>query len=212
MSLKNELRDVIVTKDDTVASYFMRISRLRDQLKAIGEANFDTELVTTTLNGFLDSQDLFASSICGRKDIPCLEELWSSCIQEESRLVSKGKILRIQEGDSQAVVVHSKNGRGRRNFGRFQRNVGRRPPHFQGKKDMSKIQCFRCHKYGHCQGKCSEENNNRKRKDNHQASTTNNDDDEHPHKKKSKNDATKAVVAYKDEDMFYLVDKIANRF
>jgi len=38
--------------------------------------------------------------------------------------------------------VQSKNGRGRRNFGRFQRNVGRRPPPFQGKKDMSKIQVF----------------------------------------------------------------------
>jgi hypothetical protein len=37
MSLKNELHDTKMTKDDTIASYFVRISQLRDQLKAIEE-------------------------------------------------------------------------------------------------------------------------------------------------------------------------------
>jgi hypothetical protein len=35
MSLKNELHDTKMTKDDIVASYFLRISQLRDQLQSI---------------------------------------------------------------------------------------------------------------------------------------------------------------------------------
>jgi hypothetical protein len=37
---------------DTVASYLMRITQIRDQLAAIGEAVDDTELVNVALNGF----------------------------------------------------------------------------------------------------------------------------------------------------------------
>lgn len=36
-SLKNELRTTKMTKDDTVASFFVRISRIRDELQAIDE-------------------------------------------------------------------------------------------------------------------------------------------------------------------------------
>ena len=37
MSLKNELRDTKMTKDDTIDSYFVRISQLRYQLQGIEE-------------------------------------------------------------------------------------------------------------------------------------------------------------------------------
>lgn len=55
MSLKNELSDVKMTGNDTIASYFMMISELRDQLQAIDEVISKSELVTTTLNGLPDS-------------------------------------------------------------------------------------------------------------------------------------------------------------
>ena len=54
MSLKNEFHAVRMTINDTIASYFMRTSQLRDQLQAIDEIISDKELVTTTLNGLLD--------------------------------------------------------------------------------------------------------------------------------------------------------------
>jgi len=38
MSLKNELRDITLTGNGTIASYLMRISQLRDQLQVIDEA------------------------------------------------------------------------------------------------------------------------------------------------------------------------------
>jgi hypothetical protein len=35
MSLKNELSDMKMNDDDSITSYFVRISQLRDQLQAI---------------------------------------------------------------------------------------------------------------------------------------------------------------------------------
>jgi hypothetical protein len=37
MSLKNELRDMKMNDDDSITSYFVRISQLRGQLQAIEE-------------------------------------------------------------------------------------------------------------------------------------------------------------------------------
>jgi hypothetical protein len=48
-----------MSKSDTVASYLMRITQIRDQLAAIGEAVDDTELVNVALNGFPGSWEPF---------------------------------------------------------------------------------------------------------------------------------------------------------
>ena len=53
--LRHQLRSVEMSKSDTVASYLMRITKIRDQLVAIGEAIDDIELVNAALNGFLGS-------------------------------------------------------------------------------------------------------------------------------------------------------------
>jgi len=75
MSLKNELRDTKMTKDDTVASYFVRISQLRDQLQAIEEVIPEKEIVNIALNGLSRSWDAFAVSMNTRKEFPMLEVL-----------------------------------------------------------------------------------------------------------------------------------------
>jgi len=51
-SLKNELMTTKVTKEDTVASFFVRISRIRDEIEAIDEIVPENELVFTALLGF----------------------------------------------------------------------------------------------------------------------------------------------------------------
>jgi hypothetical protein len=50
LKLKNRLQNIKITKADTVATFFMNISEIRDQLSAIGETILDRELVLTTLN------------------------------------------------------------------------------------------------------------------------------------------------------------------
>ena len=50
-SLKNELRTMKMTKEDIVATFFVKISRIRDDLLAIDEIFSYKELVITTLLG-----------------------------------------------------------------------------------------------------------------------------------------------------------------
>jgi putative lipoic acid-binding regulatory protein len=49
MSLKNELRDMKMNDDDSITSYLVRISQLRDQLQAIEEIISEKELVNIVL-------------------------------------------------------------------------------------------------------------------------------------------------------------------
>jgi hypothetical protein len=57
MSLKNELRDMKMNDDDSITSYFLRISQLRDQLQAIEEITSEKELVNIVLNGLPKTWD-----------------------------------------------------------------------------------------------------------------------------------------------------------
>jgi S-adenosylmethionine synthetase len=59
MSMKNELCDMKMNDDDSVTSYFVRISQLRDQLQAIEEIISEKELVNIVLNGVPKTWDAF---------------------------------------------------------------------------------------------------------------------------------------------------------
>jgi hypothetical protein len=139
MSLKNELRNMKMNDDDSITSYFVRISQLRDQLQAIEEITSEKELVNIVLNGLPKTWDAFAASMNTRKKYPTFEELWTSCAQEESRINAKEKPQK--KYDDQAFTARFKNFRNKRKFG------SRRKPNQE--KDISKIQCFNCQKYGH---------------------------------------------------------------
>jgi hypothetical protein len=75
MSLKNELHDKNMTKDDTIASYFVNIYQLRYQLQVIGEAILEKEVVNLALNGLSRSWDAFGASMNTMKGFSMLEEL-----------------------------------------------------------------------------------------------------------------------------------------
>jgi hypothetical protein len=76
-------------RSDTVASHLMRITQIRDQLVAIGEAVDETELVNVTLNGFPGSWEPFVQGICARENFPPFDRLWINCIQKEARIESR---------------------------------------------------------------------------------------------------------------------------
>ena len=50
LTLKGQLQSTKMTKGDTVATFFMKISEIKEQLGAIGEIMSDRELVLSTLN------------------------------------------------------------------------------------------------------------------------------------------------------------------
>jgi hypothetical protein len=146
MSLKNELRDMKMNNDDSITSYFVRISQLRDQLQATEEITSEKELVNIVLNGLPKTWDAFSASMNTRKEYPTFEELWTCYAQEESSINAKEKPQK--KYDDQAFIARFKNFKNKRKFG------SRRKPNQE--KDISKIQCFNCQKYGHYRNECPE--------------------------------------------------------
>jgi hypothetical protein len=144
MSLKNELCDMKMNDDDSITSYFVRISQLRDQLQAIEEIISEKELVNIVLNGLPKTWDAFVASMNTRKEYPTFEELWTCCAQEESRISAKEKPQK--KYSDQAFTARFKNFRNKRKFG------SRRKPNQE--KDISEVQCFNCRKYGHYKNHC----------------------------------------------------------
>jgi hypothetical protein len=181
MSLKNELCDMKMNDDDIITSYFVRISQLRDQLQAIEDIiSKKKELVNTVLNGLPKTWDAFAASMNTRKEYPTIEELWTCCAQEESRINAKEKPQK--KYDDQAFTTKFKNFRNKKKFG------SRKKPNQE--KDMSKIQCFNCRKYGHYKNHCPEL---KKMKATHEALVS---EEREPSKKPSK---TKKYFFFQDK-------------
>jgi hypothetical protein len=81
-----------------------------------------------------------------RKEYPTFEELWTCCAQEDSRIGAKEKPQ--NKYDDQAFTTRFKNFRNKKKFG------FRKKPNQE--KDMSKMQCFNCQKYGHYKNHCPE--------------------------------------------------------
>ena len=109
--------------------------------------------MTITLNGLPRSWDAFATSISNWKEAPTFEQLWTSCAQEELRIISRdGK-----EETTQAFAVCLKKNKGKKNEGSQGKGLGK-------KKEISRIQCYGFHKYGHLKKDCLELDNNKKRK------------------------------------------------
>jgi hypothetical protein len=170
MSLKNELCDMNMNDDDSITSYFVRISQLRDQLQAIEEITSKKELVNIVLNGLPKTWDAFAANMNTRKEYPTFEELWTCCAQEESRISAKEKPQK--KYDDQAFTTRFKNFRNKRKFGSRRKS--------NQEKDISKVQCFNCQKYGHYKNHCLEL---KKRKEKHEASIS---EEKEPTKKTSR--------------------------
>jgi hypothetical protein len=124
----------------------VRISQLRYQLQAIEEIILEKESVNIVLNGLPNIWDSFATSMNTRKDYPTFEEIWTCCAQEESRINAKDKPQK--KYDDQDFTTRFNNFRNKKKF------VSRKKPNQE--KDMSKIQCFNCQKYGYYRNHCPE--------------------------------------------------------
>jgi hypothetical protein len=150
LTLKSQLQHIKMTKDDTVATFFMKISEIRDQLGAIGETISDKKLVLTTLNALPRHWEPFLQSIDGRVDLPQFDCLWTDCTQEETKIIVRG-VKDSPLDDNHSLVFHTKKGKriNRRNFSKaFKDKKTSSTSSYEHGKDKSKIKCFRCDKYG----------------------------------------------------------------
>jgi hypothetical protein len=110
LTLKGQLQSTKMTKSDRVATFFRKISEIKEQLCAIGEIMSDKELVLSTLNNLPKHWEPFLQSICGREKLPTFDRLWTDCTQEELRGVEDSP------DENHALSLHTKKG------GRFKRN------------------------------------------------------------------------------------------
>jgi hypothetical protein len=75
--------------DDSITSYFVRISQLRDQLQAIEEIISEKELVNIVLNGLPKTWDAFVASITQGRSILHLKSFGLAVHKKNQGLVQK---------------------------------------------------------------------------------------------------------------------------
>jgi hypothetical protein len=149
MVLREKLKSIKMTKAENVVTYLTMLTQVRDELGAVGEAIADNELVTTTLNGVSKQWAVVVEGIVAREKLPNWERLWDDFVQEETQrgYVHGSSSTGYDEENVSLVVLNKK---------KFKKGPnGGNKPKAEGKKDMSKVKCFACHKFGHYVGQCS---------------------------------------------------------
>jgi hypothetical protein len=190
LTWKSRLQHIKMTKANTVATFFMKISEIRDQLGAIGETISDRELVLTTLIALPRHWESLLQSIIDREDLPGFDRLWTDCTQEETVLIVRG-VQDSPHDENHALAFHTKkiNIRNRRSFNKaFKDKKLSSTSGHEPNKDNSNIQCLRCDKYGHTARNCPT-----KKKGRQHASTV--DVDPEPHQRDED---------IKDESFFFI--------
>lgn len=104
LALRQQLHQVKMAKGDSIITYFMKISELKDQLSTIGDEVVDKDLVMLALNGLPHSWEPFIQGISGRSKFPKFDHLHTDCIQEESRLAARG-IIKSSHGEDSHVLA-----------------------------------------------------------------------------------------------------------
>jgi hypothetical protein len=148
MVLREKLKSIKMTKDENVVTYLTRLTQVRDELGDVGEAIVDSDLVRTTLNGASKQWVVFVEGIVSREKLPGWERLWNDFVQEETQrgyVHDSSSIGHEEENVALATTSKKKFKKGPK---------GGHKPKGEGKKDMSKVKCFACHKFGHYAGQC----------------------------------------------------------
>jgi hypothetical protein len=156
LTLRNQLCNMKMENSESVTSYLMRVSQIRDQLAAIGNVISHKELVTTTLNGFPTFWIPFVQGVCARSKLPKFDKLWADCTHGESRLADQQNRLIVDEEEALTVQKNKRSSFRRNNK---EANSVRVP---DDKKDVSKIRCYNCQKLGHFSYYCPQGKGKRK--------------------------------------------------
>jgi hypothetical protein len=131
-----------MTKAENVVTYLTRLTQVRDELGVVGEAIVDSELVRKTLNGVSKQWVVFVEGIVARDNLTKWEHLWDDFVQEETwRGYVHGSSSTGHDEENLALVSNNN-----KKFKKVPK--GGNKPKGEGKKDMRKVKCFSCHKFG----------------------------------------------------------------
>ena len=168
-ALRRDFETLQMKDGESITSYCARTMEISNKMRFHGEKMEDVTIVEKILRSLTPKFDYVVCSIEESKDIDAfsLDELQSSL------LVHEQKMNRSSTSEEQAlkasISTHFSNSRGRgrgrgrgergnrdgsRHFkaddGQFQSKGRGRDQHF----DKSKVECFRCHKFGHYRSEC----------------------------------------------------------
>eukprot|EP00253_Pinus_taeda_P014991 PITA_14991 len=85
MVLKRKLFSMRMDERETPTAFVARIKDVKDKLADIGEAVFDSDLVSITLSGMRDEFQIFITGLVAREKAPTFEDLTGILLQEEEQ-------------------------------------------------------------------------------------------------------------------------------
>ena len=94
--LKSQLRFLKMENDESVNSFFSKISSIKGKLLAIGVNTDDDDLVQTVFDGISPAWEPFLVVVNGRGVKPSVEKLWHDCLHKESRIKTRAGLV-LQE-------------------------------------------------------------------------------------------------------------------
>lgn len=141
LALRCQLLLIKMLRDESVVSYFIEISELKDQVKAIRDTVEDKDLVMFSMNGLPHSWESFIQGISGRAELPNFGWLRADCIQDECRLESRDTGCKTHHKNDNVIVAQPSKGKGTKaNFKRFRNKTSDSVPEIKKKKrDLSRI-------------------------------------------------------------------------
>ena len=108
MVLKEQLKNIRMTKAESVVHYLGRVKQVRDDLTAIGEVVAPTELVRIAVAGLSKSWEVFGDAVSSRENLPRWDRFWDDCVQHEIQKTSSGGVKIVDEEDV-ALTTRGKN-------------------------------------------------------------------------------------------------------
>ena len=125
LTLKNQLKDIKMNRGETIQAYFMRISKIKDQLSIVGEIVSNKKLVLITLRGLSPTWETFITTINNNDKCPTFNDILRKCIKEKARIISRIITPTHEEGEPRSFFVENKGKRGKLGH-HFSRNLAPR--------------------------------------------------------------------------------------
>jgi hypothetical protein len=146
MVLREKLRDTKMTGSNIVTTYLTRTRQVRDELDAIRVTVDDSDLVRTTLKGFKEWTS-FIKGVMAREKLLDWSTLRDDLVQAELRDEEMNGGKYKNDNENLALASQAKKGK-------FKKFVNGESTSQDDKKDMSKVKCYECRKFGHYAGQC----------------------------------------------------------
>ena len=87
--LKNKLCNMNMERDETIASFFTKISQVKDQLESIGLETDEDDILQTVIDGIPASWETLISMVNGREGHTKFKIHWYDFIQGEGHIHNK---------------------------------------------------------------------------------------------------------------------------